>query len=1041
MRRVAACVLLVVAACGARGPAAGGEVRAAVLPGEGDRAPSEAVVAKLEVALSAEEGVELLERSEVGRILAERRLSLTGLTDPATVLKLGRILSAQVFVLVEKLPKTKPPAVRVQVIETRTGMVLAAMDGVEARLARDTTPAAEAVTSGLAKHRTPKSNRRFVGLLGFRNAEPGAFLDGPAEALGMLLMTQLARSPRVVVLDREHLERLQKERDLSDIELELKTSAVLLDGSVRRAPGGKDLEAAMSLRPLAAGGGVREVSLRIPADDFSAARRMIAAAVLEKLDAGAPAEAVPDPAREAEAFMSRAEILISHRETVPAVRAAEAAVALAPNQEMLARAVKIWDKRVRTIAMEIRNYPSDERWRRELVKMEPVLLKRVILLKPVLVRAALRETAIARQIINEHILAWKAGKPVSVELPVRRSIAHCPRDLKLGPEDREAKDLYDELLQAARSSYRLARGYYAARGASRQWWECQRWLVSDLWRSRTDIRDWDERFRKEFMSMLPASAGGTGGLRVPGSVKDALGAASVPTDNLTDEEQVVVLGTLDWMCQMPSAEIRFAAILRKIWILRKDKPACTAAAREGLEIILKEYRKTPNDRAIDKHTSAIGSLLLGIKDDALRVDYCKTILDPILKEGVTWRIHKWEHIFMRWLWTLRSLRRVTEGHEVSSRILAHIKDRDFRQDVEKYNQAMVKLLGDEAPDAAPSAYEIVPVEIGKRPEETNARIHAVMLRGDELIMAWDGWSHNVFRKRGKIYRISSVPLSGGRLVHVGSVTAPYLGVSKHLEKIPSMCCAATKAAVYLGPAEGGLLIFSESRGTAILTEKEGLPSNVVRAIGLLGNEVYLAVGKTTCSLVKFDPKNKEFTMLCSSRAQGDGPLDGGKPYKINNVITDEKRQCVWFSVHGDDRRGLWRYTPSRKEFKRVWDFSVSSHSRCFAERLSLHGDMVGVTWHYGTVIYFFDLETKKVIKRTGKRPFAFVGDRFVAITPVKGTNRLCLFSGREADPEPIARAAGAEKLKGVRLLHPHGRGAVIVTGKGEMFLMQPKAGE
>ena len=55
-------------------------VRLAILPGEGERAPGEEVIAQLEVALTQEKDVTLLERAKVRKILREQNLSAAGLS-------------------------------------------------------------------------------------------------------------------------------------------------------------------------------------------------------------------------------------------------------------------------------------------------------------------------------------------------------------------------------------------------------------------------------------------------------------------------------------------------------------------------------------------------------------------------------------------------------------------------------------------------------------------------------------------------------------------------------------------------------------------------------------------------------------------------------------------------------------------------------------------------------------------------------------------------------------------------------------------------
>lgn len=50
-------------------------VRLAIIPGEGERAPEEELVATMEVALSEMEGVTLLERAQMRRVLTEQKIS------------------------------------------------------------------------------------------------------------------------------------------------------------------------------------------------------------------------------------------------------------------------------------------------------------------------------------------------------------------------------------------------------------------------------------------------------------------------------------------------------------------------------------------------------------------------------------------------------------------------------------------------------------------------------------------------------------------------------------------------------------------------------------------------------------------------------------------------------------------------------------------------------------------------------------------------------------------------------------------------------
>src|ERR1019366_4299702 len=99
-------------------------VTLAVLPGERDRAPAEVEVAQIETALSADPDIALVERQQIRTVLAEQKLTANGLADAATAARLGQLLSADLFLFLEKLPNPTNAGWRVEVIEARTGVSL-----------------------------------------------------------------------------------------------------------------------------------------------------------------------------------------------------------------------------------------------------------------------------------------------------------------------------------------------------------------------------------------------------------------------------------------------------------------------------------------------------------------------------------------------------------------------------------------------------------------------------------------------------------------------------------------------------------------------------------------------------------------------------------------------------------------------------------------------------------------------------------------------------------------------------------------------------
>ena len=180
--------------------------------------------------------VDLVERDAVGHVLDELKLNASGLVAPERAVEFGKLASAEVVVLVEALPKLAPPLVRLRAIETSTGV----------RLLDFLTPAktpdqdAETLLAELRRAkdtwRTPAALRRYVSVLGVRNEEPGDYLTPAAQALTTFLEHDLRHTPRVLILERDQLQRLTAERDLTGTELELRAAMLLIEVGIRRDP-------------------------------------------------------------------------------------------------------------------------------------------------------------------------------------------------------------------------------------------------------------------------------------------------------------------------------------------------------------------------------------------------------------------------------------------------------------------------------------------------------------------------------------------------------------------------------------------------------------------------------------------------------------------------------------------------------------------------------------------------------------------------------------------------------------------------------------
>jgi hypothetical protein len=208
-------------------------VKIAILAGEGQRAPKAGLVDLLTVEMSKREQVVLLERTEIRKVLTEQGLSALSTGDTGTVIQLGELLETDLFVFIEKVAGVNIRAIRVRIIEARTGVMLT--DELQDGRARhwDLTALGESFDLALEKWATVEKDRRYVAFLDFVSEDLGGQSGEIPDVLGELLLDDLSRSPSVILLDREHLDRLTQERELTGVESRLKAAAILLEGGVK----------------------------------------------------------------------------------------------------------------------------------------------------------------------------------------------------------------------------------------------------------------------------------------------------------------------------------------------------------------------------------------------------------------------------------------------------------------------------------------------------------------------------------------------------------------------------------------------------------------------------------------------------------------------------------------------------------------------------------------------------------------------------------------------------------------------------------------
>jgi hypothetical protein len=913
------------------------EATVAVIPAEGARAPSEATVARLEVMLSNEEGISPVERAVIRKVLSEQRLSASGLTDPASALTIGRLAAADLFLFVERIPKAKPPTYRIRIVETKTGIALAEDTLEETSLAGNMSSVPRIVRAAARKLGVPFDRRHYVGLLGFRSEEPGHLLDGLAEGLGMLLAHDLGSSPSVVLLDREHLDRLREEKELTGIELKLRTSAVLVEGGIRRLGGKGEFGMTVLLRGFAAG--VQKLSVTAPAGDHAAARRALARAVLEKLGTQAPLDRPIPAGEEAATFARRVPALLSSGEIEAAVRAAEAAYTLAPAYETSFWAARAWSETAEALQRTPSGYttPASFKMGRSMPTKEKVRA----------LAAHLRARTLALEFYREHARRFDEGEVKHVKLRYRTgtgkydlldAVSRVRPVIVAKPDEREVARLREQLAELDRELFRFKTRYYAGHcpEAEDEYW--------DVW----------ARALRDFRSLYP----GRPDLQVR-FIRESIDVFAGPPFKVEEgkpsHRRVSTIG--EWVCSLrgqrlketPESERRALIDLCRE-LSRHEDPLVRVAGYQGLARLDEDalastraaldtfVRDLPPDhvyrRAGGLAESSIAILvdlsqqgILAREDPEAFDSYCRKVFLPMLEKGEGGRLNEWVSTlgFDNWLHTLARRGHAAEAAALSRRAVQVLSRSPLQRAkrnarwVEEQGIKYAKAANESAmADPVWSDYVIEPVRV-RPPSNTKA----AFLHGERMYFLEQS---SACHDDALVLNLWSQEFPAGpRREKIATASAKaegdWDGWVKSSALLMDRLYVATDVGLFMLPLTGGK--------ARVFTERDGLPGNCVESLASYRGKLYLGFGETVrkekvkAGLACLDPERGSWSLIAGTgAAEVRCGLDGGTNYEINDILADKKRGHLWLAVketryRREGRSGLWRYTPETGRLEHV----------------------------------------------------------------------------------------------------------------------------
>ena len=257
------------------------------------------LISMLEVELSQKEGLQLLERAAIDKILEEQKLSAAGLLDRNMTIKIGKLLRADAFIILS-LENPVPERsgvnqvqdandlIRVRVSETAHGLRL--LDSFEQSNSKNPQDAVKGIIqkieSVLTKINQPDEKLIPIGIVDIHRVQLGERYKMLERTLPTLLSIRLSLEPQIIMLEREDLKILLDEKLMTEGEdTEFWSSAILIDGYIQ--PNNGQLELHLNLKQ-APGDNIKSIIVPVEPNEAATAIDKASTEIIEKLQDSPP---------------------------------------------------------------------------------------------------------------------------------------------------------------------------------------------------------------------------------------------------------------------------------------------------------------------------------------------------------------------------------------------------------------------------------------------------------------------------------------------------------------------------------------------------------------------------------------------------------------------------------------------------------------------------------------------------------------------------------------------------------------------------------
>ncbi|NQU41514.1 MAG: hypothetical protein HQ523_16335 [Lentisphaerae bacterium] len=901
----------------------------AIIEWQSEQEVAPRVLAELQSVLLECGSVALVEREDIDRVLREREYVVSGIAARNMCSELANIVPADTYLFVHSIPGMDFPATRLDLTESRTGVLLGSWLRSNEALATDPKRLLSQVQDALARQSLPMDQRHIVSVLGFRNETIDTGLDGIASAMEELLTDDLARQPSVLLLDRHHLYQLAEEEAVSGIETELRSAVVMLSGGVRPAPDSERLE--VSLVVTSVNGSInRTETLNIPGSDPLASRPEVAAAALDLLDFPGTVKqsGASSCSQEAALYAKQAFLWQRWGDSDRARQPAETAYALDPtesNRLALARMLAAGSS------------PA--------------------------IRHSLRANRLILQYCGNRASApvAKTNRRQDLILP---TLGYSPQLLDEELRREEPK-MAEQLVREENRVFRALLKHYSSiyPTVGKAYWNTWSARLSSIATYAPDDRVGQQELLYEALDAFfspPSSPHWfpVERLRMLNSIR-----------HFFDKDDDLSQALLEELVSHNDPFVRYVGLSIRMHLLgferRAEHPTfCPGEAdsRRALFRILTEeltpahpYRSEKQERSTPPHVSDFflygllpydgGSHI--VPRDVVEADVLDgaRLIESVLEYGDPLRLgaleaarkfdclaalerngHKAEAIRLT-----RRILEASQGHQErylwryrdKLALLARLEGRDI-------DDVAGSLCSDGAPplpvnDTAWKQYDILPLRLvphplgGREHDPLGSSVACVEENRLYCVHALSsGRSSTETAFRLDVFEIPS----GRHLRRTEYFPAVKWPQGAYWQPQHVFSVAAHMDHVYIGTSSGLLVVALASNTWMSLTHADGLPGRVVRSLTWYGDRLYMGLGRhpydredrLPAAFAAYEPQSAAFTVLASEKSVIPGsPLDGS-PFALRRIVADPANDCLWLD---DERSGIYRYDPISQKIEEV----------------------------------------------------------------------------------------------------------------------------